>query len=131
MLSRVVYCRFNGEVDDPKNGFLVFYEISWNGLLFSRPVTAGLRLSMFDVDDYDARIYSYERDLQYEYGVPMLMGRGMRCFVVGRYSITPRITLALKYTLSYYPDQQTVGSGYEKIEGNKRQEIKAQLRLNF
>lgn len=131
MLSRVVYCRFNGEVDDPKNGFLVFHEISWNGLLFSRPVTAGLRLSMFDVDDYDARIYSYERDLQYEYGVPMLMGRGMRCFVVGRYSITPRITLALKYTLSYYPDQQTVGSGYEKIEGNKRQEIKAQLRLNF
>lgn len=130
-LSRIVFSRSSGDESDVEHGSLVFQELSWNGDLFGRQAVFGARLSLFDVSDYDARIYSYESDLQYEYGVPMLMGRGLRGFVVCRYSVSPRVRVSLKYTMSYYPDQETVGTGYEKIEGNKKHEVRAQLRWVF
>ena len=130
-VSRVTYCWSDSEAKGPGRGFLLFQEASWNGNFISRPLALGARLSLFDVSAYDARIYSYERDLQYEYGVPMLMGRGIRGFLVCRYSLAPHLVFALKYAVSFYPDVDTIGSGYDKTEGNKRQEIKAQFRLSF
>lgn len=130
-LSRVAYSWSDSEAKGSGRGFLLFQEASWNGSVFSRALTVGARLSLFDVSAYDARIYSYERDLQYEYGVPMLTGRGLRGFLVCRYALMPNMVLALKYAVSFYPDIDAIGSGYEKTMGNKRQEIKLQLRLSF
>ncbi len=130
-LSRIVYSWFDCEDHQSERGFLFFEDISWNGNVGSHPLAAGVRMSMFDVSDYDARIYSYERDLTYEYGVPMFIGRGLRCYAVCRFECTPRVVLSLKYGITYYPDLEIMGSGNDKIEGNRRQDVKLQLRWRF
>ena len=86
---------------------------------------------MFDISDYDARLYAYESDLMYEYSVPLFNGRGVRSYLICRYEISSRLSFAVKYALSYYPEQESVGSGYDAIAGNKKQEVKVQLRWHF
>ena len=131
LLSRVVCSWFDCEEHQPEKGFLIFQEVDWNSSVGKRPLVLGMRMSLFDISDYDARIYSYESDLTYEYGVPMLMGRGLRAFIVCRYELSSNISMALKYSMNYYPDAESIGSGNDKIEGNRKQEIKVQLRWRF
>lgn len=131
LLSRVSYSWFESEKETPQNGFMIFQEIDYRSKVRGQPLVLGTRLALFDISDYDARIYSYESDMMYEYYVPMYNGRGVRGFFICRYEFSQYLSVALKYAVTYYPGQETVGSGYETIRGNNRQEFKAQLRWRF
>lgn len=130
-LSRVVYSWFRCDDHQSEQGFLMSQDVNWKGLLAERPFSLGMRLSLFDISDYDARIYLYESDLSYEYGVPMLNGRGIRGYLVCRYEFSQQLMLSMKYVIAYYPGLESLGSGNDRVEGNKKQEIKLQLRWRF
>ncbi len=130
-LSRVVCSWFDCESHQQERGFLIMQEVDWKSSFMDRPFVLGARVSLFDISDYDSRIYSYESDMTYEYGVPMFVGRGLRSFIICRYELTSRFSMALKYSINFYPEASSIGSGNDKIEGNRKQEIKAQLRLRF
>ena len=83
----------------------------------------------FDADDYYARIYMSESNLQYAWSMPALYGRGLRTYVVARYNLSASVRLAAKYTLTYYVDRETVGSGAAQTEGPIHQSLMLQLRL--
>ena len=130
-LSRVVVSRFSCEDHADEQGFLLFQDVSYKTSIGNHPLSIASRMSLFDVTGYDARIYSYESDLLYEYYVPMIMNRGMRFHAIVRYACSNSLSLAVKYGLSYYPDLETMGSEWDKVEGNRRHEIKVQLRWRF
>lgn len=131
LVSRVAYTWFNCEKHEPLQGFLAFQEVSYNSVGFTHPFAIALRMAIFDVEGYDARIYMYESDMVYEFNVPMLMDRGLRCYCIYRQQISRDISFALKYAVTFYPDRTALGSGYDMIEGNIKHEVKAQLRLKF
>lgn len=131
LLSRVVFSWFDSESGPGEQGFLLSQEASWNKTLKNRPFSLGMRLSLFDISDFDARIYAYESDLMYEYGIPMLIGRGMRNYLICRYELATDVTLSLKYAVAYYPELELLGTGNDRIEGNLKQEFKIQLRWHF
>ena len=131
LVSRVVYSLFNCQDHAPLSGFLMSQDATYHSSLAGHPFSIGGRLAIFDVSGYDARIYTSENDLMYEFSVPMFSGRGVRFYMLGRWEVSDNVSVALKYAVSFYPDNETVGSSYEVIEGNHRHEFKIQMRLKF
>ena len=129
--SRVILTSFHCLDHSPEHGFLMLQDIGRTFTLFGNEMTLSARASIFDISAYDARIYTYESDMMYEFSAPMMMNRGIRCYVVLRHDITKDLSLAFKYGISYYPEEESLGSGYDSTKGSSRHELKAQLRLRF
>ncbi|MBP5547590.1 MAG: hypothetical protein J6X58_01710 [Bacteroidales bacterium] len=129
--SRVLLSWFDCDDHIPQNGIMIIQDVAYKTIIVNKPLSMNCRLSIFDITGYDARIFSYENDLMYENSVPMFNGRGIRCYYVCRYEFTPSLSAGIKYSVSFYPEQETLGSGYDLINGNAKHEVKAQLRLKF
>lgn len=131
LLSRLLLTWFDCEEHAPQRGFLMSQEASLKWARLTKPLSATLRLALFDVSAYDARIFAYESDLMYEFAVPMLTGRGIRGYLVVRQDWSDQWSWALKYAVSFYPDKESLGSGYDVVPGHMKHEIKAQIRWRF
>ena len=131
LLSRAVFSLFDCDDHSSQHGLLLFQEATYRATRLSRPFSLGVRLALFNVSGYDARIYTYESDLMYEFAVPMLTGRGVRGYFIYRHELGPRLSVAFKYAVSYYPDSESIGSGYDLIASDRRHDIKVQMRYRF
>lgn len=131
LLSRVILTRFDCTDHSPEHGFLIMQDVSRTATVMGNDLTVTARAAIFDMTAYDARIYTSESDMMYEFNAPMLMNRGMRCYLVMRYDLSHDLSLAMKYAVTYYPGEETLGSGYDVTQGSVRQELKAQMRLRF
>lgn len=126
--NRVELSHYQKETED-YNGFIVYHDIAYKSE--SYPLSLMVRYLLFDIDDYDARIYTYENDVLYSFSTPAFQDRGFRFYLNGRWDITERLAFWAKYSITRYRDKKTIGSGLDMLEGNKRQELKVQLRYKF
>ncbi len=93
--------------------------------------SGNFRFAIFDISDYDARIYSFENDVLYQYSLPAYNGRGIRAYINFRYRPFPRITLESRFSTYYYTDENQNGSGYDLIDSPYKSEIKFQIQIQF
>lgn len=89
------------------------------------------RYALFDVENYDTRIYTYENDVLYAYAIPSFQGKGMRFYLNARWELNKKFTFWLKYAVTNYFDRDELYSDMNLIQGNKVQELKLQLRYRF
>lgn len=90
------------------------------------------RYLMFDVQDYDNRIYAYESDVLYAFTVPAFYGRGCRCYANIRYQLNKTVSFWVKFAQTIYADdREFVGSGDEKIAGSCKSDIRIVGRFDF
>jgi len=89
------------------------------------------RFAYFRTEDYYNRQYMYEHDLLYAYSFPAYNGHGFRVYILFRYSPARSIDLWLKAAHYHYLDTDEIGSGLLLISGNKKTEIKCQVRIKF
>lgn len=125
--TRVGWSSFCGESGDPCHGIVLLQDVQAQLGDFS----VGGRVALFDVGNYDARLYVAERGLEYDNGGTSLYGRGMRFYLLARYNLKDRFTFGLKYSVTAYVDREAVGSGYELIDNPYRQQLRLQVRLRF
>lgn len=64
-----------------------------------------LRGTVFHVDDWDNRIYCYERDLYGTFSVPAAYGRGFGVYLFGNIRATDWLKLSLKTSWTRYPSE--------------------------
>jgi hypothetical protein len=86
---------------------------------------------MFETDSYDSRIYEYEDDLPHAFSNPPLYGRGVRWYLILRYEIFSKVSLATKYSQTIKEGVTTIGSGLDEIEGNTQSLLSMQLDVRF
>jgi Helix-hairpin-helix motif len=111
------------------------------GFSFKKSRIAGnIAVMVFDTDDYDTRIYTYEPDLLYNFSLPAYYGKGLHYYInlhrdfsrlishAGRHL---RLSGWLKWDQTYYPGAVSVGTGLDEIAGNRKSEIKAQLLIQW
>ncbi len=110
-------------------GFLNYQDIIYKPL--SSKLSGNIRFGIFDTESFNSRIYAYENDVLYSYSVPAYQGKGVRFYVNARYTLIRGFDLWLRYSLTSYYDQKTVGSGNDQIDGNKRSDVRLQMRYQF
>lgn len=120
---------FYETTDDKQKGFMIYQDVIFKPL--SSPWSGSVRLTLFDTDDFDTRIYTYENDLIYYYAIPAFSDRGSRYYINIRYKGIRNLTAELKYARTQWLDVSSVGSGNDEIPGTKRSEIRAQLIYRF
>jgi hypothetical protein len=111
------------------HGFLLFQEINYESE--NKKLKCTLRYASFNTDDYDSRIYTYEKDLRYAFSIPAFYGKGNRFYAMINYKIKNKIVFRIKYSQTRYSDCQIIGSGLNLIDGSLKSEIKAELQIRI
>ncbi len=112
-----------------ENAYLIYQDINYQ---FNRiPLNSSLRLAFFNGDSYNTRIYTYERDVLYSFSIPAFYQKGIRFYALLKYQASPHLKIEVKASRTYFPFLKSIGSGNEKIEGNAKTQIKAQIIYKF
>lgn len=85
------------------------------------------RIIFFRTDSYNSRLYEYENDLTGVTTIPALFGDGLRWYFMIKYKTNFGITLSLKYSELYKPNEKSLGSSYNEIEGNLDNKLSLQI----
>lgn len=129
LVTRIGYAHYHGDVTEPDKGLLLYQDLQYRHS--SIPLTMALRVAWFDVDDYEARIYTVESDFIYQYSSVMYQDEGMRGYLLLKYDFSEYWNIGIKYGITAYSDRDTFGSGYELIDASHRQQWRVQMRLKF
>ncbi len=89
------------------------------------------RYGLFDTGDYDNRQYVYENDVWLAYSMPAYAGVGVRKIIIIGYKINKHIGIWIRYAHMRYRDQEAIGTSVDQIDGNIRNDIKAQVVIRF
>ena len=127
--NRIELLWYDNKGVNKENGFLTFMDIICKPLL--SPYSGVLRLQYFETGGYDSRIYAYENDVLYSYSIPSFSDKGFRYYLTFNYDLSKKVSLWLRWAQTIYRDKNTVGSGLDEIQGNKRSEAKFQVRWLF
>lgn len=127
--SRVEGIKLKTENSGTENGYMFFQDLNVNP--FDFPLQFVMRYGLFDTKSYYSRIYTYENDVPGSWSIPSFYYRGSRYYLMIRYTVVKGVDIWLRYAQTAYANQNAVGSGLDEINGNRRSEIKMQLRLQF
>jgi DNA uptake protein ComE-like DNA-binding protein len=117
------------EKDRRQQGLLSYFEARYKPL--SKPFSLNGRLQYFNIDSSDSRLYSFESDVLYSYSIPQFIGKGFRYYVNINYDVSKKMTMWFRWAQTIFTNKAFIGSGLDKIEGNRRSEVKLQVMYNF
>ncbi len=89
------------------------------------------RYLLFDTDSYDTRLYAFEQDVPYSFSVPAFSGKGSRVYFLLNSKLNKNISVMLRLSQTWYSDRNSISSGLDEIDGNKKTDIKAVLHFSF
>lgn len=109
-----------------ENGYLFFIDF-----LYKNPslIGASFRWQFFETGGYNSRLYAYEHDVLYGYSIPALAGKGIRYYLNINYDLNKRTSCWLRFAQTIYREQTNVGSGADEVKGNRKSDVKLQIRL--
>lgn len=114
---------------DESHGLMLYHDASY--ALVKVPIEFDFRLAWFNTSDYDSRIYAYEQDITSGFSFSPLYDVGFRGYIMTVFRITPSIKATLRYSSTYYLNKSTIGSGYDKINGHSRNDLKFRISMIF
>ena len=128
--SRVEFSFFNtDQQEEIEHGYLLYQDIIYSFPRF--PLRLSGRFAIFETDSYDNRLYAYENDVLYAFSVPAYSGKGTRMYLLANYKFSRSFEAWARWSQFYYPDRETIGTGLEEIDGNRKSEVKVQVRVRF
>ena len=89
------------------------------------------RIVFFKTDNWDTRIYLYEKDVLYHFSVPALYDEGTRFYINYNRTIGKHIKVWLKYGRTIFENKSSISSGNNEIEGHLKTEIRGQIRIKL
>jgi hypothetical protein len=127
--SRVEWVNINyGGTQIAEQGVLMSQAIKWN--IYSQ-FTLQTRLAVFETDSYDSSIYEFEDEVPGAYSNPALYGRGMRWYLILRYHLFSKMSIAAKYGQTVKEGVKSIGTGLDEIAGDSQSVLSAQVEVRF
>ena len=111
-----------------QNGTSKGYMISQQAGIRTKTLQLYASVAYFNTDDYNSRVYAYERSTLYTLSFPMLHGNGLRATASIRADIGKNLMIIAKAGTTHYFDRDVVGSGLQAINSNTITDIDIQLR---
>ena len=88
-------------------------------------------LAYFHTDNYDSRIYNYEKQTLYSFSFPMFYGEGIRYYLFFRQDIHPQWMIIAKVGVTHYFDRNSIGTGLQTIHHSSQTDLDLQFRWKF
>jgi hypothetical protein len=110
-------------------GFLLYQDVNYRPS--ASKLSGNMRVAVFHTASYNSRLYAYEDDVLYSSGFGMYNGKGLRTYLNLQYKLSKKLHVWARYAIFLYKDLETVGSGLDLIQGNKKMDLKFQLRYNL
>lgn len=127
--TRLDYITINRPSNSPEDGWSFSQDIVIRPK--SSPFDVSLRYAIFDTDSYDTRIYTFENNALYVFSAPSYYYQGSRAYVLLRYTFLRHCDLWVRYGTFLYVDRNSLSSGAELINGNRKSDITVQFRMTF
>ncbi len=112
-----------------QQGYLWYADIIYKPMMKRWGVAA--RYQLFESDGYESRLYAYENDVLYGYSIPVFSGAGTRWYLRGELDLGKRYTVWLRIAQTKYGQVETIGTGNDQVKGNRKTDIKLQMRVNI
>ena len=124
--NRLQWSRVEVENSESR-GFLISTGLNY------RNEKVGLRCGfhLFDADNIENRQYVYLNSLPYAYQYGGFQNKGSNVNAAANLYINSNTLLSVSFTQTVYDNVNESGVGVDKITGNRRTDVGAQLILNF
>ena len=127
--SRIEQSEFNTKNAANAYGTLIYQDLKFK--FYKNKFGINTRLALFDIDQFNARIYAYEDNVPYTYSVPMFQNSGTRFYLMASCKITKNIKVFARFSHTQYNNIKSIGSGLEQINGNTQSDLILQLQMSF
>ncbi len=108
-----------------EKGFLTFLETRLQ--LNDTRLKIRSRIIFYDTDSFDSRVYQYESDVEGNFSNPPLFGKGIRWYLVAKYTLTDGFHFSLKYAETKKLFISVIGSGDDEIRGSLDNSVAFQI----
>lgn len=109
------------------NGYMITENIGYSDDKWS--IYAGGKY--FHTDNYDSRLYAYERAIPHTFSYPAYYGHGIRYSLVADWKPTASLQFTAKAGVTDYFDRSTIGSSYQQINASSACDIELAMRLRW
>lgn len=99
--------------------------------LYGNRLNFSLRCAYFNVPDWDLRMYSYEREVLYQFRTTLLYGKALRYYVNFHIKPAGYVDIWLRYSSTRYLDRTKTGEGPEEISGPSKGEARIQIQITL
>jgi hypothetical protein len=124
--SRIQWSTFDFD-GHATQGMVVLQDVTYRQGRFS---ISG-RYAFFDTDNFDNRLYVYEKDVWLAFSFPAYNGKGTRQYLLAQCQINEKIDIWLRWSQTQYLNRDSVGTGGDTIIGNTENDVKFQVRLRL
>lgn len=119
---------FKIEKNAQYTGLILYQEIIFK---LKNRATLSARLTFFDTEGYEGRLYQFERDLPGVLTNQMLYEKGTRWYIYAYYKINTVFKIYLKYSATHYYFRKTIGSQYDTIAGDLLNTMNLQIETSL
>ena len=127
--SRFEQSEFSTKNASNAYGTLIYQDLKFK--FYKNKFTINTRLALFDIDEFNARIYAFEDNVPYTFSVPMFQNSGVRFYLMANYKITKNIKVFARFSHTQYNNVKSIGSGLEQINSNTQSDLIMQLQMSF
>jgi len=110
--------------DETKKGYIIAQSASYKP---TSTLEIYANAAWFNTDDYDSRLYSYERGVRYSFGSTSYYGKGIHAALMLKYKPLYRLTLQGKVGHTRYFDRETIGTAERMIFSSHYTDIELQV----
>lgn len=111
-----------------ETGSMAWQQVQWTP---RRGIRITYRYLLFNVEEWENRIYSYEPGVRYSFLFPAWYGKGSRNVLVVSAKISRRYTVRGKCGLTVYAHRWETGTGNDMRNGNRRFDLEVQLQADI
>lgn len=88
-------------------------------------------MGYFHTEDYNSRIYTYERGMLYTFSFPMFYGKGMRAALFAKGRLGSHLIIMGKVGATKYFDRDVISSSYQQINSSWKTDMDLQVKWSF
>ncbi len=126
--SRVQFTQFRQAGQPIQSGFVIFQDVDFD---FHKKLKISARFALFDANDYNTRIYVYEKNVLWAFSLPVYYGQGVREYIMIQYNATRDLSIWLRVARFEYRNVDKISSGVNEIAGNSKTDVTLQLKYDF
>lgn len=123
--------QWNGHVNQHEDRSFGWMASCYGGVAIIDRLSVNGLFGYFSTDNYNSRIYIYERGPLYSFSFPSFYGKGMRFSLLSRYDISKNFMIIMHYGITKYFDRDEISSGLRRVGASYLSDLNVQLRVKF